>query len=234
MKNITTLALLWLLALVPALAQTAPETRAVGSFRAIEVSNGIELRLAAGQTQRVEASADTPELLARIKTEVRDGVLKITFDRETSDFWSKRVNTRNLRVTVSAANLTGLEASSGASVEVAGPYATDQLTLGISSGATLRGEFTAKALEATVSSGSVATVTGKIQRLDVRASSGGVFRGGDLQAMACEVSASSGGTVAVAVQETLTANASSGGDVRYSGSPQVTKRTSSGGSVRGQ
>ena len=38
--------------------------------------------------------------------------------------------------------------------------------------------------------------------------------------------------LAVAVQESLTANASSGGDVRYSGSPQVTKRTSSGGSVK--
>ena len=68
MKNLTTLALLWLLALVPALAQTAPQSRTVGSFRAIEVSNGIELRLTSGQTQRVEASADTPELLARIKT----------------------------------------------------------------------------------------------------------------------------------------------------------------------
>ena len=232
MKNLTTLALFWLLALVPALAQTAPQLRPVASFRAVEVSNGIELRLTSGQPQRVEASADTPEQLARIKTEVHDGVLKITFDREMGDFWSKKANTRNLRVSVTAAALTGLQANSGANVEVAGAYTTDKLTLGVSSGATLRADFTANSLQASVSSGGVATVTGKIQRLDVQASSGGVFKGDDLQAKACEASASSGGTVAVAVQESLTANASSGGDVRYSGSPQVTKRTSSGGSVK--
>ena len=234
MKNLTTLALLWLLALVPALAQTAPQPRTVGSFRAIEVGNGIELRLTSGQTQYVEASADTPELLARIKIEVRDGILKITFDREMGDFWSKKVNNRNLRVDVTAAALTGLQANSGANVEVIGTYATDKLDLSVSSGATLRADFTANTLQASVSSGGVATVMGKIQRLDVQASSGGVFKGGDLQAKACDASASSGGTVAVAVQESLTANASSGGDVRYSGSPQVTKRTSSGGSVKGR
>ena len=232
MKNLTAFALLWLLALVPALAQTAPQLRPVASFHAVEVGNGIELRLTTGQPQRVEASADTPELLARIKTEVRDGVLKITFDREMGDFWSKKVNNRNLRVNVTAADLTGLQANSGATAEVIGTYATDNLTLGVSSGATLRANFTANILQASVSSGGVATVTGKIQRLGVQASSGGVFRGDDLQAKACDASASSGGTVAVAVQESLTANASSGGDVRYSGSPQVTKRTSSGGSVK--
>ena len=234
MKNLTALTLLWFLALVPALAQTAPQLRPVASFHAVEVGNGIELRLAAGPTQRVEASADTPELLARIKTEVRDGVLKITFDREMGDLWSKKVNTRDLRVSVTAAALTGLQANSGANAEVVGAYATDKLTLGVSSGATLRGDFTANSLDASVSSGGVATVTGKIQRLEVQASSGGVFKGGDLQAKACDASASSGGTVAVAVQESLTANASSGGDVRYSGSPRVTKRTSSGGSVKGR
>ncbi|HEX8656332.1 MAG TPA: head GIN domain-containing protein [Hymenobacter sp.] len=232
MKNLTTLALLWLLALVPALAQTAPEVRSVASFQAVEVSNGIELHLVAGQPQRVEASADTPEQLARLKTEVRDGVLKISFDRKLNEVWGKKNFVRNLRVNVTAASLTKLEASSGAKVEVVGSYATDNLQIGLSSGATLKADFTATTLKARVSSGGVATVTGKIQRLDVQASSGGVFKGGALQAAACDASASSGGNVDVAVQETLTAEASSGGDVRYSGSPKLTKHTSSGGSVK--
>jgi hypothetical protein len=53
-----------------------------------------------------------------------------------------------------------------------------------------------------------------------------------LLARACDATASSGGNVAVAVQETLSATASSGGDVRYSGSPRVSRHTSSGGSVK--
>ena len=232
MKNLTTFALLWLLACVPALAQTAPQTRAVAPFRAVEVANGIELRLAAGPTQLVTASADTPENQARIKTDVRDGVLRITFERDKSELWGRKNYVRNLRVSVTAPPLASLEASSGANIDVAGPYATDALQLNLSSGGSLTGDLTLKVLKAQLSSGGTAQITGTIGRLDVHTSSGGTFKGDGLRAVTCDASASSGGSIAVAVQETLTAEASSGGDVRYSGSPQVTKHTSSGGSVK--
>ncbi|MBD2770206.1 DUF2807 domain-containing protein [Hymenobacter sp. BT664] len=233
MKNLVVPALFWLLALVPALAQTAPEVRSVAAFHALEVSSGIEVSLTAGAAQRVEASADTPELRARLKTEVSDGVLKITFDRKADEVWGRKNFVRNLRVSVTAAPLTSLKASSGATVAVKGAYAPDNFRLDLSSGATLSApDFTAKELQARVSSGGVAKLGGKIQRLDVQASSGGVFKGDNLQATTCDASASSGGNVAVAVQETLTADASSGGDVRYTGAPKLTKHTSSGGSVK--
>ncbi|OGX85492.1 head GIN domain-containing protein [Hymenobacter glacialis] len=234
MKNFTALALFWLLALVPALAQTAPEVRSLGNFTAVDVSGGVQVILAVGPTQRVEASADTPELLARLKTEVRDGVLKISFDHKLSEAWSKDNRPRNLRVSIVAAPLTSLEVGSGSRVEVKNGYAAGDFRLGVGSGAVVSApDFTAKSVQARVSSGGVATLTGKVESLTVQASSGGVFKGDNLQATACEASASSGGTVAVAVQEKLTANASSGGDVRYGGSPQaITKHTSSGGSVK--
>ena len=227
-------AALTLLALVPAAAQTAPEVRTVASFHAIEVSNGIELRLASGTAQHVDATADDAEQLGRLKTEVRDGVLKITFERKLNETWTM-AKTRHLRVHVTATALTALYASSGSTVEVDGAFTTDKLDVQVSSGATLKGSFTSTDLHAQVSSGGVATMGGNAQRLDVGASSGGVFKGGELLARACDASASSGGTVDVAVQETLTAKASSGGDVRYSGSPKdVTRHTSSGGSVKGR
>lgn len=231
MKNLPTLTLLWLLALVPALAQTAPEIRAVTTFHDLEVSNGIELHLTAASTQTVEVSADTPELRARIKTVVSDGVLKVSFERLKDEEWGKKNYVRHLRVNVAAAPLAGLRASSGAVIEVPDPYIINNLRVDLSSGAVLKADFTAKAVQAQVSSGGIATVTGNIQRLDVRASSGGIFKGKDLKAATCDASASSGGSIAVAVQDALVAEASSGGGVRYSGSPQVTKHTSSGGSV---
>jgi len=231
MKNLTATAFFCLLATGGAFAQTAPQVRAVASFHAVEVSNGIELRLTPGTSQRVEASADNADQLERLKTDVRDGVLKISFDRELSEVVTMK-NTRHLLVNVTATTLTALRASSGARAEVVGAFTTGQLDVAVSSGATLKANFTSSALQAQVSSGGVATLAGTTQRLDVGASSGGVFKGDGLTARACDASASSGGTVAVAVQETLTAQASSGGDVRYSGSPRVTKRTSSGGSVK--
>ena len=233
MKNLTATAFFCLLSTGAAFAQTAPQVRDVASFHAVEVSNGIELRLAPGTTQRVEASADDADQLARLKTEVRDGVLKISFERKLSETWTM-TKTRHLRVNVTATSLTALHASSGARAEVVGAFTTQQLDVEVSSGAILKANFSSTDMRAQVSSGGVATLAGTAERLDVGASSGGVFKGGELTARACDASASSGGTVAVAVQETLTAHASSGGDVRYAGSPRVSKHTSSGGSVKGR
>ncbi|MET4074019.1 head GIN domain-containing protein [Hymenobacter sp. UYCo722] len=233
MKNLPATAFFCLLSTGVAFAQTAPQLRDVASFHAVEVSNGIELSLASGTTQRVEASADDADQLERLKTEVRDGVLKISFDRKLSETWTM-TKTRHLRVNVTATSLDALHASSGAKAEVVGAFTTQKLDVEASSGATIKANFSSTDLRAQVSSGGVATLAGSAQRLDVAASSGGVFRGDALMARACEATASSGGDVAVAVQETLTAHASSGGDVRYAGSPRVSKRTSSGGSVRGR
>ena len=233
MKNLTATAFFCLLSTGAAFAQTAPQVRDVASFHAVEVSNGIELRLAPGTTQRVEASADDADQLARLKTEVRDGVLKISFERKLSETWTM-TKTRHLRVNVTATSLTALHASSGARAEVVGAFTTQQLDVEVSSGAILKANFSSTDMRAQVSSGGVATLAGTAERLDVGASSGGVFKGGELTARACDASASSGGTVAVAVQERLTAHASSGGDVRYAGSPRVSKHTSSGGSVKGR
>ncbi len=165
---------------------------------------------------------------------MRDGVLKISFERDKSEFWGRKATVRNLRVNVTtAAPLRALNAHSGARAIVTGPYAAQDLRLGVSSGATLRAAFSATNLDVSVSSGGVVTLSGNSQRLNVKVSSGGVFKGDELQAATCDASASSGGNVAVAVQKSLTAEASSGSDVRYLGTPQVTKHTSSGGSVRG-
>jgi hypothetical protein len=233
MKKLPALALLWLLALVPALAQTAPEVRAVAAFRALKASDGLLVTVVSGTAQRVEASADTPEFLARIKTEVSDGVLKVSFDHKLNEAWSKDNRPKNLRVHIVAAPLTGIDASSGARVEVKDAYAAIDMKLEASSGAVITAPaLTAQRVQASVSSGGVATLGGKVQSLRVQASSGGVFKGQDVQAATCEANASSGGVIGVAVQDELTAKASSGGDVRYAGSPKVSKHTSSGGTVK--
>jgi len=55
------------------------EKRNVSGFHAIEVSGGIDLYLSQGD-EAVAVSASKDEYRAKIKTEVKDGVLKIWFD----------------------------------------------------------------------------------------------------------------------------------------------------------
>jgi hypothetical protein len=233
MKNLLLAAALWLAALAPTLAQTGREVREVPTFHALEVSSGIELHLVAGPTQRVEVSADSPENQARIKTTVEDGVLRVKFDILQSKPW-RRDHRGRLQAYVTAAQLTGLQASSGSELKIEGAYPTTDLQLEVSSGATLKGEFAATSIQARLSSGAEAVLSGSTQRLDVRTSSGASFTGKNLQAADCQASASSGASITVAVQKTLSAEASSGGSVSYAGSPTVAKHTSSGGSVGGR
>jgi hypothetical protein len=232
MKNLLLPAALWLASLVPALAQNGREVREVPTFHALEVSSGIELHLVAGNTQRVEVSADTPENQARIKTTVEGGVLRVKYDILKSQPW-RRDHRGRLQAYVTAAQLTGLQASSGSELAVEGTYPTADLQLEVSSGASLKGEFAATSIQARLSSGADAVVSGTTQRLDVHTSSGASFTGKNLRADECQASASSGASIAVAVQKTLSAEASSGGSVSYAGSPVVAKHTSSGGSVSG-
>ncbi len=46
------------------------QVRNVGSFHAVEVSNGIHLILKQGNTDAVAVSASSPDLISKIKTEV--------------------------------------------------------------------------------------------------------------------------------------------------------------------
>jgi len=230
MKNLLLPAALWLVSLVPTLAQTGREVREVPTFHALEVSSGIELHLVAGATQHVEVSADTPEDQARLQTSVEGGVLRVRYDFLKSQPWRSSHHGK-LQAYVTAAQLTGLQASSGSSLAVEGAYPTTNLELEVSSGASLKGEFAATSIRARLSSGSEAVVSGSAQRLDIQTSSGAAFTGKNLRADECQASASSGASIAVAVQKTLSAEASSGGSVSYVGSPVVARHTSSGGSV---
>ena len=55
------------------------EIRNVGSFHAMEVSNGIDLILKQGNSEGVAVSASSTDIRDRIKTEVVNGKLKIYF-----------------------------------------------------------------------------------------------------------------------------------------------------------
>jgi hypothetical protein len=231
MKNLLLPALLGFAALTAAHAQSA-QTRSVSTFHAINVGTGIELTLTAGHGQRVEVSADTPELRDHIETTVKDGVLTLRYDNKDDRNGMMRRN-KHLRATVTADELTALSAHSGSSVRASGDFDADNFQLDVSSGATVKASLATNALTVRQSSGSTADLSGRATSVDVRSSSGASLDGKDLQAERARAEASSGSSIQLAVKDDLVAQASSGGSISYKGSPQLTKRTSSGGSVSG-
>ena len=246
MKKYLLPAVLWLLALAPAAAQTTattttaaangPEVRKVEKFRAINVGTGIELILTGGSAQQVEVSATTLDQREHILTKVSDGVLNIHYENldERAGNSKKDRQNRKLRVSVTADQLMSLAASSGAAVTASGPFATPDFQINLSSGAALRADLSVNVLIIRQNGGSVIDLTGQAPRFDLNLTAGSVFNGEKLLTNRAQIEASSGSIAKLAVKEVLLAEASGGSNIKYYGSPEVTKNAIGGSSISGR
>ena len=205
--------------------------RKVDDFHAIHVSTGISLYLTQGGEKTVAVSAAQPEYRDRIRTEVKGGVLHIYYDTEKWKWLD--FHGRELMVYVSCADLDGLEASSGAKVEVDGTLKSANLAMDFSSGAKFSGKVEATDLKVEQNSGAQATIAGTAAHLKASATSGSKLHGYDLVAGMCDVNANSGGCIELSVEKEMEVSAHSGGRIRYQGAGVIREvHTSSGGSVR--
>ena len=229
-----------LAALIAGMVSTAQNTvihdpnaqvRSVDNFHALKVATGIHLYFTQGSERAVAVSAASAEYRDRIRTEVKDGVLHIYYENHWN--WSFRdMMGKDLKVYVSSSLLDGLDASSGAEVEVEGTLKSANLALDFSSGARFSGKIAVENLQVDQSSGAHSTISGAATLLKAEASSGSALHGYDLTVGQCSVSASSGGHVELTVEKEMTASASSGGHVNYQGGALLRDvHTGSGGSV---
>jgi hypothetical protein len=207
------------------------QVRNVGDFHAIRVSTGIHLYLTQGNETAVAVSASDNTYRDRIKTEVVGGVLKIYYENSNWKFWGDDPR-KDLKAYVSCKTIDGLQASSGAHVEVNGELKSTHLDMDLSSGAHFDGKVEVQDLKLEGSSGARGVISGTATSLRVETSSGSAFQGFDLQTDNCDANTSSGGHVDITVRKELSVSASSGGHVNYKGDGVIRNvHTSSGGGV---
>jgi hypothetical protein len=204
------------------------ETRNVSNFKGVDVSTGIDLYITMGENESVKLVA-SDDIIDRIITEVKDGVLHIYVKQNNWFNWSGN-ETRKAYVTIK--ELNRIEASSGSDVKSENTLKGEELKIRVSSGADVNVDVYYKNLDVDTSSGSDAKITGKVKNLKASSSSGSDISAGDLESVNCKASASSGSDITVNVSEELYATASSGADVKYYGNPSVKDiDESSGGDV---
>jgi hypothetical protein len=204
------------------------EARDLKGFHGVSVSSGIQLLLSQGNTEAVAISASQAEHKQYVKTEVKNGILRIYFDNENG----KRIRNRNIKAYVSIVNIDMIDVSAGATVKADNGLKADKLELDASSGATFSGKIEAKEVTVDQSSGAVVNISGSVANLKVDGSSGSIFHGFDLAADNCDASVSSGSNIQVTVNKELSVDASSGGNISYKGNGVIRNvHTSSGGNV---
>jgi hypothetical protein len=202
------------------------EKRNASGYHAIAVSGGIDLYLSQGD-ESVAVSASETKHRDRIKTEVKDGVLKIWY--ESSSGIRVDIGSRKLKAYVSFKTLDKLTASGGSDVDVDGVIKVNTLKINISGGSDFEGKVEANDLAVQASGGSDVHISGMAKNLGVNASGGSDFSGYALNSDVCDLSASGGSDIEITVNKELKAVASGGSDVTYKGAA-VAREVKSGGS----
>jgi hypothetical protein len=202
------------------------ETRNIGSFSGVKVTEGIDVYLKRGEKEsvRVEVSGTS---LSNVITEVSGSYLRVHM-RDGN----YRGNVQ-AKVYVTYVKVDKLSASSAGSIFSEGTIQASDLEVSASSAGSIEISLDAGGVNASASSAGEIELQGKTKSLDIDASSAGQIDAYDLEAQKVTAEASSAGSLKITVINDLVARASSGGNIRYHGNPdKFITDSSSGGSVK--
>jgi Putative auto-transporter adhesin, head GIN domain len=180
------------------------QVRHVAPFTRVDNADSVDLRLHAGREQRLRVRAGR-DVIGNVRTEVRDGTLRITFHHHGLGPASVVIDAATPRLEAITADGSG-----------------DVSADGIRAGA-----FTVRS-----DGSSDITVAGHAGRLDLATDGSGDADAAGLAVRDARVSTQGSGDVDVAAARRLVVALDGSGDVRYHGAPAVTRRDDGSGEVR--
>lgn len=201
------------------------QDRNLKGFHGIKVSHAIDVYISQGNEEGVAVSAKTAEYRDKIKTEVVDGILRISYDERS---W--KGGNRQLKAYVSVRNVDLINASGACDVIITGTLKAKELKLGLSGASDFKGTIEAEFIDADISGASDLSVNGSVDGLKIEASGASSFKGYDLQSEKCEVRATGASDVNITVNKELNAQASGASGIYYKGSGVIRDIKTSGAS----
>lgn len=203
------------------------EVRPVKGYHGIEVSSAINLYLSQGEEETVVVSASEIKWREHIRTEVVDGILKISLDVHK---WSR--GNAKIKAYVSFTTLDRLTASGASDVFVDGVITGDHLSIDLNGASDFKGAINVKALRLEQSGASDAHITGVVSELaDIHSSGASDVKGYDLTIQNCMVHASGASDIRVTVNKELSADLSGASSVFYKGDAVIKDTRTSGAST---
>src|SRR5690348_11238215 len=114
------------------------QVRNVSGFHAIRVSDAIDLYLSQGNDEVVVVSAVHTKYRERIKTEVENGVLTISYEHDGWHWWNS--GNKEMKAYVSFKQLDKLTAVGACDVKVTGVIKSENLDISISGASDFKGD----------------------------------------------------------------------------------------------
>lgn len=191
------------------------EVRTVGDFSSVEVSGAVSLYLSQGASIGVAVSAGEEKYNNKIRTEVKNGVLKISVD---AGVWNGfNWTNKKLKAYVTAVDINRIAVSGASYVNIEGALKTNNLKIDISGASEVKGIINVSKLNIEVSGASVARLSGSASEGLISASGACKINSYDLSIDTCKASSSGASDIRVTVNNELNADASGGSVIYYKG-----------------
>jgi Putative auto-transporter adhesin, head GIN domain len=205
------------------------EIRKVDDFTAIEVSNAITVYISQGKENAVVISADDNAAKEKIKTIVRNGVLKINMESGLWNKWS--LSDKKVKAYVTVKTLEKLVVNGASSAKIVDKLNAAVLKITVSGASNLKGDISANDLHLELSGASTATINGTADNLNIVASSASNLKGFDLVAKSCSAEASGASSIKINVTDEFSkVHASGASSIHYRGNASVKDFEASGAS----
>lgn len=204
------------------------EPRRVSSFHGIKISNAFDVIIKQGNEEAVVVSASEGKFRDRIKVNVVNGILQISYDNEKVWKWSNE--NRKLRAYISVKNIDKLDVSGATDIKIDGVLKGSNLKVDLSGASSLKGAISYTSVTVDQSGASNSKLSGTVTNLDVDVSGASDFTGFDLVSENCRAEASGASDVKITVNKDLKVDASGASDVQYKGTASISDFKTSGAS----
>jgi hypothetical protein len=204
------------------------EPRKVSSFHGIKVSNAFDVIIKQGSEEAVVVSASEEKYRSRIKVNVVNGILQISYDNESVWKWSSE--NKRLKAYISVKNIDKLDISGASDIKIDGVLNGTNLKVDLSGASSLKGAIRYSSVSVDQSGASNSKLSGMAVNLDVDLSGASDFTGFDLVSDNCRVDASGASDVKITVNKDLKVDASGASDVQYKGTASISDFKTSGAS----
>lgn len=203
------------------------EIRNVGSFSGIKVSGGIDVYLSQGQDYAIAVSASEDKFRDAIHTEVRNGILMISYNNENI---LKFDNNKNLRAYISFKDLSSIEASGACDINFKDKFFTNSFRLKLSGACEIKGAIAVKDLDLEISGATTVRLTGTVENIKLKASGASDLKKYELVTENCIASISGASDIRMTVNKSLSVKASGASSFYYYGNPEKKDISESGAS----
>lgn len=201
-----------------------PESRTVGEFDRVKISNAMTVNILCSDVQSVEVRADDG-LIDHVKTKVVGGELRVYLDGKRLVIDKKH----KIEVNITVPTLNSLDASGACDVDVSG-FSCDNFSVYASGASDVDiYNFVAKGeVKMDVSGASQLKAGGSAEKVVIHASGASDVSARHLTANIADVHASGASDVSIAVNDEIYAHSSGASEIDYYGRPSVVDVSKSG------